>query len=121
MVILNGHFAKMADSLKTFLNGDCDICNSETQFPSSAIWIYPPNLRRRRIRSPVTRVPKWPLNRVQYCMFACAAVGQNYSTKMKQPPLLCLLLGQPPSPLGADVLYEWFLAFPSLPLLSFIP
>ena len=33
-----------------------------------------------------------------------------YSTRSTQPPLLCLLLGQPHSPtLSVDVLYEWFL------------
>ena len=33
--------------------------------------------------------------------------GTFCSTKFTQPPLLSLLLGQFPYPLGADILYEW--------------
>ena len=37
----------------------------------------------------------------------CLQFGQIYGTKITQPPLLFLLLGQPHPPLSADVLYEW--------------
>ena len=39
----------------------------------------------------------------------CPHFGLISSTKSTQPPLLCLLLDQPPSPLCADVLYAWSL------------
>ena len=39
----------------------------------------------------------------------CQNFGPIYSTKITQPPLICLLLGQPLPTLGADVLYEWSL------------
>ena len=41
----------------------------------------------------------------------------KYNTKSTQPPLLCLLLGYPLPPPGADVLYVWSLIARGVPVL----
>ena len=44
----------------------------------------------------------------------CPHWDQISSTILMQDPLICLLWGRPPSPLGADILYDWpsILPFP---------